>query len=63
MNKLKQPFLEISDALAIGNPAIIEKDYWVVVLLAQLEKLIIDFHQRVFSGGTALPHLSALLND
>ncbi|MCD9517556.1 nucleotidyl transferase AbiEii/AbiGii toxin family protein [Photobacterium phosphoreum] len=54
MNKLKQQFLEVSDALALGNPAIIEKDYWVVALLAQLEKLIIDSHQLVFSGGTAL---------
>ncbi|HIF9356908.1 TPA: nucleotidyl transferase AbiEii/AbiGii toxin family protein [Photobacterium damselae] len=54
MNKLKQQFLEVSDALALGNPAIIEKDYWVVALLAQLEKLTIDSHQLVFSGGTAL---------
>ncbi|HGO5291410.1 TPA: nucleotidyl transferase AbiEii/AbiGii toxin family protein [Photobacterium damselae subsp. damselae] len=54
MNKLKHQFLEVSDALALGNPAIIEKDYWVVALLAQLEKLTIDSHQLVFSGGTAL---------
>ncbi|NRD75438.1 nucleotidyl transferase AbiEii/AbiGii toxin family protein [Shewanella sp. VB17] len=54
MKKLKQQFLEVSDALALGNPAIIEKDYWVVTLLAELEKLIFDTHQMVFSGGTAL---------
>lgn len=37
MKKLKQQFLEVSDALALGNPAIIEKDYWVVALLSELE--------------------------
>ncbi|MDE1239707.1 nucleotidyl transferase AbiEii/AbiGii toxin family protein [Vibrio aestuarianus] len=54
MKKLKQQFLEVSDALALGNPAIIEKDYWVVALLAELEALSFDTHQLVFSGGTAL---------
>lgn len=54
MKKLKEQFLEVSDALALGNPAIIEKDYWVVTLLAELEKLTFTTHQMVFSGGTAL---------
>ncbi|MEZ9200878.1 nucleotidyl transferase AbiEii/AbiGii toxin family protein [Vibrio sp. 10N.261.46.E12] len=54
MKKLKQQFLEVSDALALGNPAIIEKDYWVVALLAELEKLTFETHQLVFAGGTAL---------
>lgn len=54
MKKLKQQFLEVSDALVLGNPAIIEKDYWVVALLAVLEKLTFETHQMVFSGGTAL---------
>ncbi|OTA19380.1 pyrophosphatase [Xenorhabdus beddingii] len=54
MKKLKEQFLEVSDALGLGNPAIIEKDYWVVALLAELEKLEFDTHQMVFSGGTAL---------
>lgn len=54
MKKLKQQFLEVSDALALGNPAIIEKDYWVVALLSELEKLTFETHQMVFSGGTAL---------
>lgn len=54
MKKLKNQFLEVSDALALGNPAIPEKDYWVVALLAELEKLSFDTHQMVFSGGTAL---------
>ncbi|MGF1762655.1 nucleotidyl transferase AbiEii/AbiGii toxin family protein [Aliivibrio kagoshimensis] len=54
MKKLKQQFLEVSDALALGNPAVIEKDYWVVALLAELEKLTFETHQLVFAGGTAL---------
>ena len=54
MKKLKQQFLEVSDALGLGNPAIIEKDFWVVALLAELEKLTFDTHQVVFAGGTAL---------
>ncbi|MDE1492064.1 nucleotidyl transferase AbiEii/AbiGii toxin family protein [Xenorhabdus bovienii] len=54
MKKLKNQFLEVSDALGLGNPAIIEKDYWVVALLAELAKLDFDTHQMVFSGGTAL---------
>ncbi|MBN3495682.1 nucleotidyl transferase AbiEii/AbiGii toxin family protein [Vibrio neptunius] len=54
MEKLKQQFLEVSDALALGNPAIIEKDYWVVALLAELAKVNPEHHQMVFSGGTAL---------
>lgn len=54
MEKLKQQFLEVSDALELGNPAIIEKDYWVVALLAELTKVSPVHHQMVFSGGTAL---------
>lgn len=54
MKKLKNQFLEVSDALALGNPSIPEKDYWVVALLAQLAILDFDTHQMVFSGGTAL---------
>ncbi|UMM06996.1 nucleotidyl transferase AbiEii/AbiGii toxin family protein (plasmid) [Vibrio campbellii] len=54
MNTLKQQFLEVSDALELGNPAIIEKDYWVVALLAELAKVSPEHHQMVFSGGTAL---------
>ncbi|ELV8672819.1 nucleotidyl transferase AbiEii/AbiGii toxin family protein [Vibrio vulnificus] len=54
MNALKQQFLEVSDALELGNPAIIEKDFWVVALLAELAKVSPEYHQMVFSGGTAL---------
>ena len=54
MKKLKQQFLEVSDALALGNPAIIEKDFWVVALLVELKCVILESHQMLFSGGTAL---------
>ncbi|MFV0448049.1 MAG: nucleotidyl transferase AbiEii/AbiGii toxin family protein [Vibrio sp.] len=54
MKNLKLQFLEVSDVLELGNPAIIEKDFWVVALLAELEKMKFDTHQMVFSGGTAL---------
>ncbi|CCO48992.1 conserved hypothetical protein [Vibrio nigripulchritudo SOn1] len=54
MEKLKQQFLEVSDVLELGNPAIIEKDYWVVALLSELAKVKAASHQMVFSGGTAL---------
>ncbi|WP_162922555.1 nucleotidyl transferase AbiEii/AbiGii toxin family protein [Aliivibrio sp. EL58] len=54
MPKLKKQFLEVSDALELGNPSITEKDYWVVSLLAMLENVASEHHQLVFSGGTAL---------
>ncbi len=47
-------FIEVSDALDIGNPAIAEKDYYVVALLKILSVLSFDSHLLVFSGGTAL---------
>lgn len=47
-------FLDVSDALGMGNPAIVEKDYYVVVLLKLLSELSSDTHSLVFSGGTAL---------
>jgi predicted nucleotidyltransferase component of viral defense system len=54
ISKLKKQFLEISDALELGNPSIPEKDYWVVSLLAMLENVNSEHHRLVFSGGTAL---------
>ncbi|EGR3454058.1 nucleotidyl transferase AbiEii/AbiGii toxin family protein [Vibrio parahaemolyticus] len=54
ISKLKNQFLEVSDALELGNPSIAEKDYWVVSLLAMLEGVESEHHQLVFSGGTAL---------
>ena len=47
-------FLDVADALGMGNPAIVEKDYYVVALLKLLSKLSSDTHSLVFSGGTAL---------
>lgn len=47
-------FLDVSDALGMGNPAIVEKDYYVVALLKLLSELSSDTHSLVFSGGTAL---------
>jgi len=47
-------FLDVSDALGMGNPAIVEKDYYVVALLKLLSELSSDTHLLVFSGGTAL---------
>lgn len=47
-------FLDVADALGMGNPAIVEKDYYVVVLLKLLCELSFDTHFLVFSGGTAL---------
>ncbi|PKI00388.1 hypothetical protein CXF81_18010 [Glaciecola sp. 33A] len=38
----------------MGNPAIVEKDYYVVALLKVLSELSSDTHSLVFSGGTAL---------
>ena len=47
-------FLDVSDALGMGNPAIVEKDYYVVMLLKLLSEISSDTHSLVFSGGTAL---------
>lgn len=47
-------FLDVSDTLGMGNPAIVEKDYYVVALLKVLSELSSNTHSLVFSGGTAL---------
>jgi isopentenyl phosphate kinase len=47
-------FLDVSDALGMGNPAIVEKDYYVIVLLKLLSGLSSETHSLVFTGGTAL---------
>ncbi len=47
-------FLDISDTLGMGNPAIVEKDYYVVALLKVLSELQSNTHSLVFSGGTAI---------
>jgi hypothetical protein len=38
----------------MGNPAIVEKDYYVVALLKLLSELSSNSHSLVFCGGTAL---------
>jgi hypothetical protein len=47
-------FVDVADALGLGNAAIVEKDYYVVQLLQQIASLELRYHQIVFSGGTAL---------
>ncbi len=47
-------FVDVADALGLGNAAIVEKDYHVVQLLQQIAALELQYHQIVFSGGTAL---------
>ncbi|TPE55351.1 nucleotidyl transferase AbiEii/AbiGii toxin family protein [Maribrevibacterium harenarium] len=47
-------FVDIADAIGLGNPAIVEKDYYVVELLKLISTIDLDYHQIVFSGGTAL---------
>lgn len=40
----KNTFIEVSDALKMGNPAIVEKDYYVVALLKLLAEFSFDTH-------------------
>lgn len=47
-------FADVADSLGLGNPAIVEKDYYVVQLLKLISSLSLSYHQIVFSGGTAL---------
>ena len=47
-------FVDVADALGLGNAAVVEKDYYVVQLLQQIAVLELPYHQIVFSGGTAL---------
>lgn len=47
-------FVDIADTLGLGNPAIVEKDYYVVQLLQHITSLELEYHDIVFSGGTAL---------
>lgn len=47
-------FVDIADTLGLGNPAIVEKDYYVVQLLQHIANLELEYHDIVFSGGTAL---------
>lgn len=47
-------FADIADTIGLGNPAIIEKDYYIVQLLKLISTLELKHHQIVFTGGTAL---------
>lgn len=47
-------FADIADTMGIGQPAIIEKDYWAIQLLSKLAALEIEGYQFVFAGGTCL---------
>lgn len=47
-------FLDVSDALGMGNPSIVEKDYYVVALIKLLSEFSSSTHTLVFSGGTSL---------
>ena len=62
MLKLTERFAEVADALGIGATSIVEKDYYVVELLALLHPLRFDSHQLVFAGGTALAKAGIRLN-
>lgn len=47
-------FQDVADAIGLGNPSIVEKDYYVVQLLQLITQLKLPYHQLVFSGGTSL---------
>lgn len=47
-------FVDVADSIGLGNPAIVEKDYFVVQLLKLISTLEFPYHSAVFSGGTAL---------
>lgn len=47
-------FADVSDYFGIDNPAIAEKDYYVVQLLKLLASHSCQHHTMVFAGGTAL---------
>ncbi len=62
MDDLTTLFSEIADALGIESVAIVEKDHYIVELLALLKPLSFGSHQLVFAGGTALAKSGVLLN-
>ncbi|MFT6899105.1 MAG: putative nucleotidyltransferase component of viral defense system [Paraglaciecola sp.] len=47
-------FADVADAIGLSNPAIVEKDYYVVQLLQLINGIAPPLHDIVFSGGTAL---------
>lgn len=55
-------FNDVSLALELRNPAIPEKDYFVVKLLKVLNEIEAESHKFVFSGGTSLTKFNIKLN-
>ena len=47
-------FTDVADALGIGNPVIVEKDFYAVLLLEALSLLHFNDYQLVFAGVTCL---------
>jgi len=47
-------FSDVADALQIEDPAIVEKDYYVIQLLKSLSELRQTAYHMVFAGGTCL---------
>lgn len=47
-------FEDVADAVGLNNPAIVEKDYFIVQLLQLVKNIELPHHDIVFSGGTAL---------
>ncbi|HHA1936353.1 TPA: nucleotidyl transferase AbiEii/AbiGii toxin family protein [Enterobacter ludwigii] len=62
MDDLTTLFSEVADALGIESVTIVEKDHYIVELLALLKPLSFGSHQLVFAGGTALAKSGVLLN-
>ncbi|ULH11487.1 nucleotidyl transferase AbiEii/AbiGii toxin family protein [Serratia marcescens] len=62
MDDLTTLFSEVADALGIESVAIVEKDHYILELLALLKPLSFCTHQLVFAGGTALAKSGVLLN-
>ncbi len=49
-----ETFAEVADALDITDPAIVEKDYFLIQLLRLLSTTDTEGYQLVFAGGTCL---------
>ena len=47
-------FEDVADDIGLGNPAIVEKDFYVVQLLKLISEFEFEYHELVFTGGTAL---------
>lgn len=47
-------FTDVADAIGLSNPAIVEKDYYIVQLLRLINEITLPLHNVVFCGGTAL---------